>query len=40
MKQLSNGVIFQFTNVRKNVRAYVNKAKKHEGVLARAGDEG
>ena len=28
MKQLSNGVICQFSNVRKNVRAYVNKAEK------------
>ena len=28
MKQLSNGAVFEFSNVRKNVRAYVNKGKQ------------
>ena len=33
MEQLCNGITFWFSNVRTNVRAYVNKAKNDEGVL-------
>ena len=32
-EQLCNGAIFEFSNVRTNVRAYVNKDKNDEGVL-------
>ena len=39
MKQLYNDVIFQFSNVRTNVRAYVNKAKNDGGVLNLTRDE-
>ena len=40
MEQLCNDIIFWFSNVRTNVRAYVNKAKNDGGVLNWTRDEG
>ena len=33
IEQLCNDAIFEFSNVRTNVRDYANKAKNDEGVL-------